>query len=153
MSHDTLGLGTLLRRLIASLDGGAQAIYDRMAADFRPRYFPIARHLLEHGPTPVSQLSQLLGTTQPAISQTLREMERDRLVDFGGGEDRRVRLAFLSPKGETVCRQLEPVWDAVGRAATELGAEVGVDLPALLLRLIAALDQKPFATRIEERLN
>ena len=105
------------------------------------------------GPTPVSQLSQLLGTTQPAISQTLREMERDELVDFGPGEDRRVRLASLSPKGEALCRQLEPVWNAVGRGAADLGTEVGVDLPALLLRLLAALDQKPFATRIEERLN
>lgn len=153
MTHHAPGLGTLLRQLLASLDGGAQAVYDRMEADFRPRYFPIARHLLEHGPTPVSQLAQLLGTTQPAISQTLGQMERDGLIAFGSGEDRRVRLASLSPKGDALCRQLKPVWDAVGQAATDLGNEAGVNLAALLVRLLAALDQKPFAIRIEERLN
>lgn len=143
----------MLRRLIAALDGGAQLVYDRMGVEFRPRYFPIARHLLEQGPTAVSQLSDILGMTQPATSQTLREMERDGLIEFKVGEDRRIRLASLSTKGRSLCRRLEPVWDAAARSAAELGAEADVDLTALLARLLAALDQRSFATRIEERLD
>lgn len=152
MAGTETGLGTLLRRLIAALDGGTQLVYDQMGVDFRPRYFPIARHLLEHGPTAVSQLSEALGLTQPAASQTLREMERDGLIDFKAGEDRRVKLASLSAKGGSLCRRLEPVWESVSRSADELNAEIGTDLPDLLHRLIAALDERPFATRIEEKL-
>src|SRR5688572_12539560 len=148
----TLGLGASLRRLIASLDGGAQQVYDRLGVDFRPRYFPIARQLLEHGPAPVSQLSDLLGMTQPATSQTLREMERDGLIEFKAGEDRRVRLASLSSRGLSLCRRLEPVWEAAARSAADLGAETGIDIIAMVSRLLAALDQRSFATRIEERL-
>ena len=148
----TQGLGSSLRRLIAALDGGAQQVYDRLGVDFRPRYFPIARHLLEDGPTPVSQLSDLLGMTQPATSQTLREMERDGLIEFKAGGDRRVRLASLSSKGLSLCHRLEPVWEAAASCAGDLGAEAGVDLDAVLTRLLAALDQRSFATRIEERL-
>ncbi len=149
---DEPGLGTLLRRLIAALDGGAQQVYDRMGVDFRPRYFPIARHLLKQGPTPVSQLSELLGMTQPATSQTLREMERDGLIDFEAGQDRRVRLASLSAKGLSLCRRLAPVWEAAAESATDLGAETSVDIAPMVSRLLAALDQRSFATRIEERL-
>ncbi len=148
----TQGLGASLRRLIASLDGGAQQVYDRLGVDFRPRYFPIARQLLEHGPAPVSQLSDLLGLTQPATSQTLREMERDALIEFKTGKDRRVRLASLSTKGLLLCRRLEPVWEAAAQSAADLGTEAGVDITAVVGRLLAALDQRPFATRIEERL-
>ena len=146
------GLGTSLRQLLAALDGGAQQIYDGLGVDFRPRYFPIARHLLDQGPTPVSRLSELLGMTQPATSQTLREMERDGLVEFKPGEDRRVRLAELSTEGLSLCRRLEPVWEAAAQSAVDLGAETGVDITAMVSRLLAALDQRSFATRIEERL-
>jgi DNA-binding MarR family transcriptional regulator len=148
----TEGLGASLRRLIAALDGGAQQVYDGMGVDFRPRYFPIARHLLEQGPTPVSQLSELLRMTQPATSQTLREMERDGLVQFKAGEDRRVRLAELTTKGLSLCRRLEPVWKAAAESASDLGAETGIDIAAMVSRLLAALEQRSFAIRIEERL-
>jgi len=150
--QDHLGLGTLLRRVVAALDGGAQQVYDRLGAEFRPRYFPVARHLLDHGPTAVSQLSEGLGTTQPAVSQTLKEMEQDGLIDFAAGEDRRVRLAALSAKGLALCHLLQPVWVAAARSAEEIGAEIGADLSDLLHRLLFALDQRSFATRIEEKL-
>ncbi|HEY0630102.1 MAG TPA: MarR family transcriptional regulator [Sphingomicrobium sp.] len=146
-------MGTLLRRVIAALDGGAQQVYDRHELDFRPRYFPIARQLLDHGPAPVGQLSEMLGVTQPAISQTLKEMENDGLIAFEAGEDRRVRLAGLTRQGLSQCRRLRPIWDAVAQSADELNAEIDADLPALLRRLIAALDERPFATRIEEKLS
>ena len=153
MADNEVGLGTLLRRAIAALDGGTQQVYDQHKLDFRPRYFPIARHLLDHGPAAVGQLSEILGMTQPAISQTLKEMENDGLIIFEAGEDRRVRLAGLTRRGLALCRRLRPIWDAVARSADELNAEIDADLPDLLRRLIAALDERPFATRIEEKLS
>lgn len=152
MVEDDLGLGTLMRRAIAALDGGAQQVYDRRKADFRPRYFPIARHLMDHGPVGVSELSKALGMTQPAVSQTLREMEQGGLVTFANAKDRRVRLATLSRKGLNICRQLSPVWAAAARSADELCAEIEANLPDLLRRLLSALDEKTFAARIEEKL-
>ena len=153
MLNDTPGLGTLLRRAMAALDGGAQQVYDERGVRFRPRYFAIARHLLNHGPTAVSQLAARLAMTQPAISQTLREMENVGLISLEPGEDRRVHRAGLSDQGLVLCQQLEPIWEAVASAAEELNAEVGADLADVLQRLVAALDRHPFALRIEEKLS
>ena len=153
MTHEhKLGLGTLLRKVILELDGGTQQVYDRRAASFRPRYFPVARQLTEHGPTAVSLLSERLGMTQPAISQTLREMENDGLIALATGEDRRVRLASLTSKGRKVCSELGPVWAAVAQSADEIGSEIGADLPDIFNRLVTALERKPFAARVEEKL-
>ena len=147
-----IGLGTLLRRVVLELDGGTQQVYDRREASFRPRYFPVARKLLDGGATPVSELSERLGMTQPAVSQTLKEMQNDGLVALEAGKDKRVRLARLTEKGKALCGELEPVWAAVGESADEIGAEIGTDLHELLKRLLTALERKSFASRIEEKL-
>ena len=39
------GLGTLLRAVIASLDGDVQALYDELELPLRPRFYPILRSL------------------------------------------------------------------------------------------------------------
>jgi hypothetical protein len=44
------------------------------------------------------------------------------------------------------------VWEAAARSATDLSAEAGVDISAIVTRLLTALEQRSFATRIEERL-
>ena len=153
LAHEaSLGLGTLLRRLVADLDGGMQQIYDRQGAGFRPRYFPIAQYLLRHGPTAISQLSRDLDMTQPAVSQTVKEMVRDGLLELAAGDDRRVKLVSFTAHGHATCRQLAPVWAAAQSCSEELGREVGIDLSEVLKRLIAVLEQRPYATRIEEKL-
>jgi DNA-binding MarR family transcriptional regulator len=152
MSSQALGLGTLLRQLTAALDGGVQQVYNELGAEFRPRFFPVARFLLDSGTSGVSALAAELGSTQPAISQTLREMERCGLVAWSSGEDRRVRLVGLSPAGRDLCKRLEPVWKAAGKAVAGLDEDLGAELGAILRRAIEALERKPFDQRMKEQL-
>ncbi len=152
MSPAAPALGTLLRQLVAAFDGGVQQIYDRMGVDFRPRFFPIATALGDAGTLGVSALAERIGMTQPAVSQTLREMERAGLIAWSAAADRRQRLVSLSAKGQALCVQLRPVWEAAVASVTEIEAEIDGALIDMLVRTLAALGDRPFNLRIREKM-
>lgn len=141
-------LGTLLRLLSARLDEDVQALYAARGIAFRPRFFPIADRLRRDGPTGVGELAKAAAVSQPAATQTLNEMVRLGLVALEAGEDRRARLARLTPEGERLVRRLSPLWDAIAEAAAEL--EPG--LAGTLARALKALEHKPFRDRIERAM-
>ena len=154
MNDDTSnqGLGTLLRRLLLSLDGDVQTVYDELGIDFRPRFFPVVQRLAATAPQTVSKLAEAVGTSQPAMTQTLNEMRRAELVHFGEGTDRRARQVGLTPKGRAVCGALDRVWAAVAAAGAELDAELPHPLGDTLSRALTRLTDRPFRDRIKERL-
>ena len=57
---DEMGLGTRLRLLLAALDGELQALYDALGEPFRPRFYPVARHLHARGGDTVGELAEPL---------------------------------------------------------------------------------------------
>ena len=79
------GLGTRLRCLLADLDGAVQAEYDRRGAAFRPKYHPVVRRLLARPAESTGALAASAGVSQPAMTQTLREMTRAGLVAVAPG--------------------------------------------------------------------
>lgn len=146
------GLGTLLRHLLARLDGDVQAIYDELGIPFRPRFFPVARELQRRGPTSVGTLARAVGLTQPAITQTLEEMRKAELVAQLPGRDRRERLAELTERGREVTNSLAEVWAAVDAAAADLDAELPIPLALVVCKAHAALEREPFGDRIKRKM-
>jgi DNA-binding MarR family transcriptional regulator len=139
-----IGLGTRLRLLLSALDGDLQALYDAMGEPFRPRFYPVVRHLRASGGDTVGGLAASTGVSQPAMTQTLAEMRARGLVATGG-PGRRVRL---TAEGEALCARLEPVWRAVGAAAGELDSELAVPLGATISAALARLAERPFGERV-----
>lgn len=145
------GLGTKLRRLLALLDGDVQQVYDKMELDFRPRFYPIVS-LLVGGPQTVGAIAGHAGLSQPAITQTLAEMKKARLVTAESGPDRRQKIICLTAKGRSLAKRMEPVWNATHRAAAGLERELSARLGDVIDEALAALERRPFHKRIHTRL-
>lgn len=145
-------LGTLLRHLIEALDGAVEEAYGRAGLDYRPRYTPIVRVLIEIGPASIRAISQRAGTTHSAVSQTVSQMRKAGLVRLRPGGDARERVVALTPRAEAMVPRLERHWAATSAAARGLDDELSAPLSVLVREAIAALERRPFAERIGEAL-
>lgn len=141
-------LGTQVRRLLELTDGGVAALYADAGLDYRPRFTPVMRPLLQQGAMTVGELAQVSGLTQPAISQTVGQMARAGLVENVRDADRRVRRITLSARGETLRQPLERQWAATTLVTAQLDAELPMPLSDLLAEAIERLEADPIASRI-----
>jgi len=143
-------LGTLLRRLIDALDGAVEASYREAGLEFRPRYTPVIRLLLDTGPLPIRAIASHAGLTHSALSQTVSQLQREGWVVLREGKDRRERLVTPTEKTLAAEPALRRQWAITAAAATSLDAELPHDLEPLLRRALAALEAKPYKRRLEE---
>ncbi|WP_312320450.1 helix-turn-helix domain-containing protein [Stenotrophomonas sp.] len=148
MDRPSPTLGTLVRHLLEQLDGDLEAVYEASGLEWRPRYTPVLRVLMRQGPVSIKVLAQEIGITHSAASQTVTQMTKHGLVTLKPGADARERIVVLSAKARRMVPALQRQWAATNAAAAQLDAELSVPLSAVLSEAIAALDQRPFATRI-----
>lgn len=148
---ERLGLGTQLRHLIDVLDGDvAKFQADLGLTDFRPRYTPVVRALVSHGPMSIRDLAKVMQVTHSAASQTVNHMRRAGLVSLEPGADARQRIVRLTAKSRAMLPVLEREWAATEAASDGLQAELGYPLQELLSELITALQQRSFRDRIAD---
>jgi DNA-binding MarR family transcriptional regulator len=141
-------LGTLLRHLIEKLDGAVEESYSQSGLDYRPRYTPIMRALIESGPASIRAISRGAGITHSAVSQTVAQMMERGLVRFEAGGDARERIVALTPAAEAMIPKLQQHWRATNAAADALDTELSMPLSQLLREAIEALDRRSFGQRI-----
>jgi len=142
------GLGTQLRTLLELLDGELESIYTEEGLDYRPRFTPVLRALLDESPLTVGQIATKAGISQPAATQTLNLMlARDWVEPQADPADARRRLYAPSAKALEALPQLQAIWAATGGAARGLDAELSTPLSALLDEAIAALRSRSFPQR------
>ena len=145
-----VGLGTLLRALLTELEPAVEQAYATADPRMRSRYYPILRHLLIHEQASVGRIAAAVGVSQPAMTQTIRQMVDDGLLDVSPGADRRARRVRMSEDGAAMVQELRPVWRAVADAARTLERDSGVAIHTALDTLLEALAEKDFATRIAQ---
>jgi DNA-binding MarR family transcriptional regulator len=82
-----------------------------------------------HG-APPGTLADILAMDQTTLSRSLRPLERAGLLEIARhAEDRRVRVARLTPAGERVVEDALPLWTrAHERVVAALGREASVEL-------------------------
>lgn len=142
-------LGTLLRHLIEKLDGAVEQSYTQAGLDYRARYTPVVRALMESGPASIRSISRSAGITHSAASQTVAQMVERGLLEFQAGSDARERIVTLTPAAKAMIPKLQQHWSATNDAAAMLDSELSMPLSKLLREAIAALDRASFAQRIE----
>ena len=142
-------LGTLLRDLIEKLDGAVEQSYVNSGLDYRPRYTPVVRALIESGPASIRSISRSAGITHSAASQTVAQMVEKGLVKFESGSDARERIVALTPAAKLMIPKLRQHWSATNEAALMLDSELSMPLSDLLREAIDALDRASFSQRIE----
>jgi DNA-binding MarR family transcriptional regulator len=148
MTLRTATLGTLLRHLTETLDGAVEDTYARIAPGYRPRFTPIVRALLELGPASIRTISQHAGITHSAVSQTVSQMAKQRLVKLRPGGDARERIVALTPAAKAIVPRLKQQWAATNAAAEALDRELSMPLSTLLREAIDALERQPFGDRL-----
>lgn len=143
------GLGTQLRHLIELLDGAVEAAYVEAGLNYRPRYTPVMRALIEQEPLTVGEIALRAGITQPAATQTVALMVKEGLLTAAAGKsDGRQKLVRLSAEGRAMAPRLQACWRATAAAAASLDAQLPYPLSATLANAIAALNEQPFGERI-----
>ena len=79
-SQGSAGVGARLRRISERLDREANAVYAHVGLRFEQRWMGVLRLLGERREMTVGELAQALGITQPSVSQTLRSLQKARLI-------------------------------------------------------------------------
>lgn len=145
-------LGTLLRNLIDRLDGAVEQLYLDKGLTFKPRYFPVAKTLINDGPMSIKALAAKTQVSHSAMSQTVAHMKRSGWLTTIAGEDKRERLVMLSDEAKSALPQLREIWRAVELAAGKLNDELPMPIEQTLSSAIDALEQEDFYQRINKEL-
>ena len=118
-------LGTRIRHLIELLDGDVSASYEQMGLKaYKPRYTPIFRSLMQDEMMTIKQITKLVNVSQPAITQTVNEMEKRQLICKIDGDDAREKKIMLTAQGKAMLPKLEAQWLATQKAAESLDNEI-----------------------------
>ncbi|MBM0171108.1 MarR family transcriptional regulator [Altererythrobacter sp. C41] len=150
MQRHQATLGTLLRRLIDALDGAVENAYREAGLDFRPRYTPVIRLLLDAGPMPIRDIARQAGVSHSALSQTVSQLQREGWVELRPGHDRRERVVHPSDKTHKLEPALRKRWAITAAAAASLDAELPCALEPLLRQALEALEARPFTQRLAD---
>ena len=141
-------LGTLLRQLIDALDGAVEQAYVDAGLDYRPRYTPIVRALLEGVPATMRALSKRTRVTHSAIGQTVKQMVDRGWVTLEIGGDARERIVTLTPRAKRAVPKLRQLWATTEMAARTLDEGLGLSLPEIIAQALRLLEELPFSERL-----
>lgn len=143
-------LGTQLRHVIELLDSAVERSYAEVGLDYRPRYTPIMRALIDKGTATVSEIADTAAISQSAVTQTISRMvDADIVLMETGERDGRQRFVRLTEKGQALVPELARCWQATAMAAQSLDLDLGLSLGELLDGLIVALEKRPYDERIK----
>ena len=97
------------------------AFYDEMLkpADVRASQLALLWAILACEPVDQKSLERVTQTDQTTLSRTVEHLRAEGLVSVTAGQDRRVRMIRLSPRGRRVFLRAMPHWEAAQRAAAQ----------------------------------
>jgi len=147
--HHYSNMGTRVRHLIQLLDGDVAGSYTALGLDnYKPRYTSVFRALIQNKAMSIKQLTQLIKVSQPAITQTVNEMEKRQLITRLYAEDARERKITLTTEGLAMVPKLEMQWEATLAAENNLEKELKNSLIDTVNAAIDALTTVSFKQRM-----
>jgi len=147
-----LALASRLRRLADRLMADGVRAYRDAGLAFAPRWFGLFHLLCESPPLSIREAADALGVSHTAVSQTVRELQRARLVSATRDPaDARCRRLRPTQRGRELRRELAPLWAAFEASARELATESDSDLLGAVGAFEHALDQRSLRERIGAR--
>ncbi len=146
-------LGTRLRHLLELLDGDVSKCYSACGLEhYKPRYTPVMRALMHKRDVTIGEIVASARLSQPAVSQTVKDMVTQGLVELVTGSDARERRVRLTRKGILLLPRLKAHWLATVYAEKSLNTELPIPLSDLLDTAINALEKHPFQDRIQGQI-
>lgn len=143
-----LALASRLKRLAERMHADVAGTYAHFDINTQPKWFPLIALLDKKQSISVVQASNLLGISQPAISQFCKQLSAKGLVTISVAKnDSRKRLIALSDNGKAQVEKMRPMWAAVKKSAELLCIENNNDFFNALLTLERALDERSLTSR------
>jgi DNA-binding MarR family transcriptional regulator len=140
-----------LRRLAERVMQDYTQVYSNLNIDFESRHCGLLLIMGELKCATASDLAQIMGVSNPAVSQLVTEMKTyGLLADTTCESDKRKRWLTLTPKGEELVARLKPVWALMKDAVKDLIAETEIDVMGVIGRLETSLERRGLDKRFDE---
>lgn len=147
----SLALGSRLKRMSERLGQEVAEVYSEAGVSFEPKWFPVFRLLAEQKVASVTDVASWVGITHPAVNQIAQELTKAGLITSASDKsDGRKRLLSLSSKGKKLATELEPVWQALHCALSDLFEETELSLLNAVATAESAMDRRSLLSRYEE---
>jgi DNA-binding MarR family transcriptional regulator len=146
-----LVFGSRLRRLSEYFLMEVNKVYEQSGIAFDASWFPVFYILSKQQNIPLTDIAEQLEVSHSAVSQLVTGLKKKGLVETAPcPDDGRRQLVMLTTKGESLLQEVQPVWEAITLAMTELTETQRQS--KLLLEAITqvekAVQQEPLSTRI-----
>ena len=149
-----LAIASRLKRLTDRFMRSANKVYKSLNIDFEPRFFTVFYLIFTQGkPLSISEISNSLNITHPAVIQAAQMLTKKGLVDsYQDDADRRIRRLTLTAKGKRLADFLLPIWNDFEAATAELFTDAQVDMRSVIQSIENQLDKEELADRINKRI-
>lgn len=146
-----LALGSRLKRMSERMLANAAQVYQEFDMNINPKWFTLIALLDAKTQVTIVEASDLLGLSQPALSQFAKELQAEGLLLITKGEkDARQRLLSLSKEGRVRLAQMKPIWSAVHKAAKDLCIAHNNDFYRSLVLLEKSFTEQNLLARTRE---
>jgi len=147
-----LVFGSRLRRLSEYFLMEVNKVYEQAGIAFDASWFPVFYILSQQQNIPLIDISDQLEVSHSAVSQLITGLKKKGLVNTAPcPDDGRRQLVMLTPKGEELLHQVQPVWEAISVAMKELTEEnkQSRQLLEAILQVESATQTTPLSERIQ----
>jgi DNA-binding MarR family transcriptional regulator len=116
-----LAIATRLQRLSDQIRKDGMEIYKANGVDFEPKWFPVIYTLHRKPLLSVVEIADEIGYTHPSTISLLKELEAKKLIKSSKDKtDSRRRMIQLTEKGKKLVSTIQPVWEIITAAVTDL---------------------------------
>lgn len=147
-----LGIGTRIRRLYEAMSADADKLYEEAGLNFRVSYFYVIYALALRGAMPIADIAKLAGFSHSAVSQTVKKLIAEDLVETDATSDGRQKLVALSARGKQLADDLRPYWQALEASMKDVMEEANISLLNAICRTEEVYNQKSLYDRAKEKL-
>jgi len=145
-----MALGSRLRRLGECFGNEAKQVYSMYGVELDVRWFPVFYMLTQQDQLAITQLAEDVGQTHPAVSQVVREMQKQEIVEANKcAEDARINRVSLTAKGRKIAEQVYQQSEDTDEVVQELLQAAGVDLWTALQAVEDELERHSFFERMK----
>ncbi|WP_212004854.1 MarR family winged helix-turn-helix transcriptional regulator [Chitinophaga sp. HK235] len=147
---EELALATRLKRLSDRLSQDVSRIYKEAGLAFEARWYLILELLVRQKQLGITEISESLQLTHPAVVQFVEQMLAHGLIKTTtDSKDARRRLISLTAAGKQTYKKLGPVLTVIREENKKWLEEASANMLQVLNELELALDQKSMYKRIK----
>lgn len=140
--------GSLMKKVSETLISSVQDLYNKLDIEFKPVWFPILLALKQNGTMDVKTLAEKRKVSKSAISQMIKEMKEEDLVDIKLSKtDQRQKEISLTQYGHMMSHELVKPLQLMEETLEGIYGNEWKEFRKFLIRVDTEIRSKPFTVR------